>query len=154
MTSDVVFILAFALVFYILGATFLEGFVNYRTWSLIGPAEFKTYHRAIGPRIIGFVVFPIALSLILNIALLWSHPSPVPLWSIWLSLAFTLFAIAVSVALQIPVQREFDRTGLSLPLLRRLTSVEWLRNAAHVANAALFLWMMTRLVAIRNGSGA
>jgi hypothetical protein len=30
------FLLDFALIFYVLGATFVEGFVNYRTWHLIG----------------------------------------------------------------------------------------------------------------------
>ena len=34
------FLIDFALVFYVLGATFVEGFVNYRTWHLIEDAEF------------------------------------------------------------------------------------------------------------------
>lgn len=36
-TSYWLFMVDFALVFYVLGATFIEGFVNYRTWHLTSP---------------------------------------------------------------------------------------------------------------------
>jgi hypothetical protein len=54
-------------------------------------------------------------------------------------------ALLVSVVWQIPIQLELDRAGLSQPLLRRLISFEWLRKAAHIGNAVLFIWMMTRV---------
>jgi hypothetical protein len=142
--SDVLFTLAFAFSFYVLGATFLEGFVNYRTWHLIGAAEFKSYHQALGRRILAFVVLPVVAMLMLVALLLWRRPAAVPQWSVCLSLALNLFAMVVSVVFQVPIQLEFDRSGLSLPLLRRLNSIEWLRRSAHVLNAILFLWMMER----------
>jgi hypothetical protein len=51
----------------------------------------------------------------------------------------------VSIAFQIAIQLEFDRSGLSLPTLERLIKMEWIRNAAHSFNAALFIWMMLRV---------
>ena len=118
--------------------------MNYRTWHLIGHAEFVTYHKAVGRRAIVFVVLPIVLMLALTTALFWSRPPAVPVWSVWLSLGLDLFAVAVSFLAQIPTQRQLDRGGLSRDLLRRLISNEWLRNAAHVGNSLLFLWMMTK----------
>jgi hypothetical protein len=143
---DLLFMFAFALVFYVLGATFLEGFVNYRTWHLIGAVEFRGYHQELGRRVIRFVVLPIVLTLILTVLLVWWRPAAVPQWSLYVSLGLNLFAIVVSIAFQIPIQLEFDRTGLSLPLLQRLNSIEWLRRIAHIVNAIVFLWMMSRVL--------
>lgn len=143
-TASVIFVLAFALTFYVLGATFVEGFVNYRTWHLIGADEFKPYHRAIRPGVMAFVVFPFVLAVVLTAMLLWWLPFSIPRSGVWLSLTLDFFAAAVSVAFQIPIQFHFDRNGMSLPLLRRLNSIEWLRRAAHIGNSLLFLWMMAR----------
>jgi len=145
-TASVIFMLAFALTFYVLGATFVEGFVNYRTWHLIGAAEFKPYHQAIRPGVMAFVVFPFVLAIVLTGMLLWRLPPSIPRLSVWLSLALDLFAVTVSIVFQIPIQFQFDRQGMSLPLLRRLNAIEWLRRAAHIGNSLLFLWMMARFM--------
>jgi hypothetical protein len=62
-----------------------------------------------------------------------------------LSLGADVLAIIVSARFQIPIQLEFDRSGLTLPALDRLIKMEWVRNAAHCFNAVLFIWMMLRL---------
>ena len=41
MKGSTVFMIAFALTFYSTGAAFIESFVNYSSWHLIGPAEFS-----------------------------------------------------------------------------------------------------------------
>ena len=38
------FLICSALVFYGVGASFVESFVNYPTWRLIGANEFRAYH--------------------------------------------------------------------------------------------------------------
>jgi hypothetical protein len=81
------FTVAFALTFYVLGATFVEGFVNYRTWALVGAREFKTYHRAVGPRVLAFVVLPIGMSVVVTTCLLWWRPPSIPVWTVWNSRA-------------------------------------------------------------------
>ena len=141
------FLIDFALVFYVLGATFIEGFVNYRTWHLIGAAEFRAFHQAVGPRIQAFLVAPHSLTLVLTFLLLWWRPGPIPLWSVGLSLVLNLVPLVVTFVSQVPIQREFDHKGLSLPLLQRLIRREWLRIVPHSLNAILFLWMMSQVLA-------
>ena len=140
------FMFTFALVFYVLGAAFVEGFVNYRTWHLVGAGEFRAYHQAITPRIVAFLVVPAFLTMVLTFALLWWRPSPIPRWSVWLSLALNLVAAIVSITSQVPIQSEFDRTGLSLQLLDRLILMDWLRKVPISINAILFLWMMSKIL--------
>lgn len=112
-TPILIFVTTFALMFYILGATFMEGFVNYRTWRLIGAAEFATYHRSVGRKVVVFVALPVAVSLLTNAALLRFRPTWIPAWSLWCTLLLTLFAIGISLAFQIPIQLDLDRKGLS-----------------------------------------
>lgn len=136
--SSWLFLFDFALVFYVLGATFIEGFVNYRTWHLIGAVDFRAYHQAVGPRILAFLVAPHSLTLVLTFLLLWWRPEPIPLWSVWGSLALNLVALVVSMVSQIPIQRSFDRKGLSLPELARLIRMEWLRSVPMVSMPSFF----------------
>ena len=146
-TTSWLFTFDFALVFYVLGATFIEGFVNYRTWHLIGAAQFRAYHQAVSPRILALLVAPHSLTLVLTFLLLWWRPGPIPLWSVGLSLALNLIPVVVTFVSQVPIQLEFDRKGLSLPSLQRLIRMEWLRGVPHMLNAILFLWMTSRILA-------
>ena len=148
--SSWLFIFDFALIFYVLGATFLEGFVNYRTWHLIGAADFKAYHQAVSQRILAFLVAPHSLTLVLTFLLLWWRPKPISSWSVWLSLALNLVPVVVTIVSQVPIQLEFDRKGPSIPSLQRLIRLEWLRSVPHSLNAILFLWMMS--LALATGS--
>jgi hypothetical protein len=140
------FLVDFSLVFYVLGATFVEGFVNYRTWSLIGDAEFRSFHRAVGPRIQAVLVAPLGAALVLTLLLVWWRPAPIPGWSVGLSLGLNLVAVVVSLFSQVPIQLKLDRTGRSPVLLRRLIRTEWLRSVPHSLNAVLFIWMMSTLI--------
>src|SRR5215831_4198464 len=136
---SLLFVLTFAFVCYVLGATLVEGLVNYRSWRHVGPKEFKTYHRALGPRVIAIVVAPFVISVALTVLLLWFRPRAIPLWSIWLSLGADGLALIVSAAFQVPIQLEFDRSGLSLPRLDRLIMMEWFRMLRTVSTSLVCL---------------
>jgi hypothetical protein len=123
-TPILIFVTTFALMFYILGATFMEGFVTHRTWRLIGAVEFPAYHRSVGRKVVPFIALPVVLSLLTNAALLRYHPGWIPAWCLWCTLILTLFAIGISVAFQIPIQLDLDRKGLSQPRISRLISIE------------------------------
>ena len=73
-----IFALAFALVFYGNGAAYIESFVNYPSWHLIGNDAFLNYHKFIGPRVIAFLVVPAVLGTVFTIVLLWSRPADLP----------------------------------------------------------------------------
>lgn len=144
--SNLVFLLTFSLVFYVLGAAYLEAFVNYRTWRLIGPAEFKAHAEALGPRVVVVLVTPYAICILLTVVLLWIRPSQVPIWSIGLSLGFDLVAAFVTLRYQVPTQLAFHREGRSLSRLERLIFIEWFRITPMTMNAILFFWLLWQLL--------
>lgn len=146
-TSIWLFLISFALVFYGMGASFVESFVNYPTWRLIGANEFRTYHQALGPLVIGYMVIPMLITTILTILLLWFRPAPIPQWAIWLAVVLQLIPWVSTVAIQFPIQVQLSRDGLSLPLIERLIFTNWwLRKVPQIINAFLFLWLMSLLM--------
>jgi hypothetical protein len=141
------FLSAFALVFYGMGAAAVESFVNYPTWPLIGANEFRAYHRALGPLIIGHMVIPMLVTTLLTILLLWFRPASIPRWMVWLAIGLQLVTWISTFAIQLPIQGQLSADGLSLPLIERwrVTSF-WFRRVPHFANAFLFLGMMSALL--------
>ena len=145
-TSNTIFLLTFALIYYCLGASFVEGFVNYRTWGLIDPSEFKAYHEALSPLIIRTMVVPIAIKSVLILLLLWFRPSVVPGWAIILALVFEAINWTSTFVVQIPIQIQLSDGGVSQALLDKLIVTDWVRKISSIANAALFFWLMMVLL--------
>jgi hypothetical protein len=140
-------LITFALVFYGMGAASVESFVNYPTWPLIGANEFRAYHRALGPLIIGYMVIPLLVVTLLTILLLWFRPAPIPRWMVWLAIGLQLVVWISTFTIQLPIQGQLSADGLSLPLIDRLRVTSfWFRRVPYTANAFLFLWMMSVLL--------
>ena len=147
------FLITFVLVFYGMGSSFVESFVNYPTWRYIGAAEFQAYHQALGPLIIGYMVIPVFLAIPLTAMLLWRRPMQIPKWAIWLALLMQLIAAVSSFTVQIPIQRELSTNGLSIDLLDQLIFTNfWLRRVPMLVNSILFFWMMSLLLRPKEGS--
>ena len=143
------FLICFALVFYGVGASFVESFVNYPTWRLIGANEFRAYHQALTPLVIGYMVIPMLITTLLTSFLLWFRPAPIPQWAIWLAVVLQLIIWASTVAIQLPIQMQLSRDGLSLPLINGLIFTNWwLRKVPQIFNALLFLWLMSLLLRV------
>ena len=154
-TSIWLFLISFALVFYGMGASFVESFVNYPTWRLIGANEFRAYHQSLGPLIIGYMVIPMLITTLLTVLLLWFRPTPLPQWAIWLALVLQLIIWVSTVAIQLPIQMQLSRDGLSLPLIDRLIFTNWwLRKVPQIINAVLFLWLMSLLLRVNSKRSA
>lgn len=136
----------FALTFYCLGTAYFEAFVNYRTWPLIGVNEFRAYHHALTPLVVRVMLIPIAAYAVSLLVLLVLRPATVPLWAIVASLGLLGTAIVSSVLIQIPIQSELSRLGLSIPLVRRLIATDVaLRKIPLGMNALVWLYVfMTR----------
>ena len=146
-TSVRLILITFALVFYGMGASFVESFVNYPTWPLIGTNEFPAYHRALGPLIIGYMVIPMFVATLLTILLLWFSPALIPRWMIWLAIVLQLVVWVSTFTIQLPIQGQLSAGGLSLPLMDRLRVTNfWFRRVPYIVNAFLFLWMMSLLL--------
>ena len=150
-TSIWLFLFSFALVFYGMGASFVESFVNYPTWRLIGANEFRAYHQTLSPLVIGYMVIPMLITTILTILLLWFRPTPIPRWAIGLAVVLQLIIWVSTVAIQLPIQVQLSRGGLSLPLIERLIFTNWwLRKVPQIINALLFLWLMSLLLRVNS----
>ncbi|MDX6613552.1 MAG: hypothetical protein QOD75_2738 [Blastocatellia bacterium] len=148
-TSVWLFLIAFALVFYGVGASFVESFVNYPTWRLIGASEFRAYHQALSPLIIGYMVIPMLITSVLTILLLWFRPASLPRWAIGLAVVLQLIIWVATFTIQFPIQMQLSRDGLSLPLIDRLIFTNWwLRKVPQIINALLFLWLMSLLLRV------
>ena len=72
------FLITFCLIFYGMGASFVESFVNYPTWPLIGANEFRSYHHALSPLIVGYMVIPMIVGTLLSVLLIWFRPAAIP----------------------------------------------------------------------------
>ncbi len=141
------FLITFALIFYGTGASFVESFVNYPTWPLIGAAEFRTYHQTLGPLIIGYMVIPMLIGTVLTILLAWFRPALIPRWAIWLSIILQMVIWISTATIQLPIQFQLSSNGQSLPLIEQLIFTNWwYRKIPQIINTVLFLWMMSFLL--------
>ena len=139
------FLLAFSLVCYGNGAAFIESFVNYPSWHLIGSDSFLNYHKFIGPRVIAFLVAPAVLGTLLTIGLLRCRPVAIPLWSVWVAILLQVVVWVSTATIQIPIQLQLAVQGATPALLERLIETNWwFRRIPYAACAALFLWMAGR----------
>jgi hypothetical protein len=142
------FVFAFALVFYANGAAFIESFVNYPSWHLIGNDAFLSYHKFIGPRVITFLVVPALLGTVFTVVLLWSRPAAIPLWSVCVAIFLQLVVWFSTATIQIPIQMQLAVQGASPALLERLMETNWwFRRVPYSVCAVLFLWMAARAIA-------
>ncbi len=142
-----IFLIAFTLVFYGTGAAFIEGFVNYSSWHLIGRAEFTAFHRFISPLVLTFLVVPLLLGTVFTILLLWFRPAAIPIWAVWVAIALQAIVWASTAAIQVPIQIQLSADGLSVPLIERLIETNfWLRRVPYAACAGLYLWMASKVM--------
>ena len=142
-----IFLIAFALVFYGTGAAFIESFVNYPSWHLIGADEFIAYHRFISPRVLAFLVAPLLLGTAFSILMLWSRPAAIPAWAVWTAIAAQAVVWASTVTIQVPIQLQLSDHGVSAELLERLIASNfWLRRIPYAICAGLFLWMAAQVM--------
>ncbi len=145
--STWLFLITFSLIFYGMGASFVESFVNYPTWKLIGSAEFRAFHQTLGPLIVGFMVIPLIIATVLTILLLWFRPTAIQAWMLWVSLGLQLLVWASTVIFQLPIQFELSDMGSSIAAVDRLLYTNlWFRRPPALLNNILFLWMMARLL--------
>ena len=145
--STWLFLITFCFVFYGMGASFVESFVNYPTWKLIGTAEFRSFHQTLSLLIVGYMVIPLIITTLLTASLLWFRPFHIPAWMIWLSLVVQIAIWISTVVFQLPIQFELSNTGLSIAAVDRLIYTNfWFRRIPALINNVLFLWMMSLLL--------
>jgi hypothetical protein len=129
------------------GAAFVESFVNYPSWPLVGSAEFVAYHQFIGPRVLAFLVAPALLGTVFTVLMLWARPAVIPLWAVWAAIAAQAVVWVSTATIQVPIQLQLGAHGLSVELVDRLIATNlWLRRIPYAACAGLFLWMAAKAI--------
>jgi hypothetical protein len=149
------FLATFCLTFYGMGASFVESFVNYPTWPLIGANEFRTYHNTLGPLVIRYMVIPMLIGTVLSIVLLWVRPIRIPFWAILAAVILQLVIWVSTAAIQLPIQFQLGENGLSIPAIERLIFTNfWFRKVPQVITSALFIWMMYTVLREKVGTSS
>lgn len=142
------FIFFTALTFYTLGAGYVESFVNYPTWYILGKTDqWIEYHVALGSRIIVALAFPtLVLSLISNVLLLFFKPPEIARWMVWSTLLLLMVGILSSLFIQIPIQVRLDQ-GYNEALVDQLISTSfWLREVMAAIRCCLVAWMIYSII--------
>jgi hypothetical protein len=146
--STWIFALFLLLTFFSAGGAVVESFVNYPTWLLIGEAEFKAYHQALGPRIVATMVLPLLASTVFNVLLFWFRPTRVPRWSVWLTLGLVLMVWVSTATLELPIQNQLGSTGFSREAIERLIATDLpFRTIPGLVRVGITFWML--LVVLR-----
>lgn len=152
-SKRLLFAFVFALVFYVAGASFIQSFVNYPTWKLIGAGEFQNYHNAMSPPIIKYMIAPWLVEIILTILLLKFRPRMIPQAAIVAALMLNSVALVSTVFIQIPIQNELGENGFSAQAIEKLLATDPIRWLALIFKLGIYLWMMTRFAALSTNSG-
>lgn len=142
----VFFTLMFALVLYVIGGYFVEAFVNYPSWRMIGAAEFRAYHNVLGAGIIRFMVAPWFVEIALTFLLIYFRPRAVPLWGLLVAQALNLVSLTSTIFIQIPIQMHFGTHGMSVEALDRLIATDPIRWVSFSLKLIVYLWMMLQMV--------
>lgn len=148
------FLAMFALVFYLVGASFVESFVTYPTWRLVGRNEFPAYYHELASRIVRLMVLPGALEIPLSVALLWLRPRVIPRWPVASVVVLNLARFVLTAIAQTQVQNELGAEGVGAETINRLVRIDYLAQAASIARALLYLWMMSLVVGGKAEAGA
>ena len=136
-----VFIIAFALTFYGLGAGVIDNYVLYKTFAVVGENEFVAFRQVFTPRIVALLVVPLVLRSIFSVLLLWFRPAAIRAWHVSLFLLCQAVSWISTFAVQIPIQLELDK-GKNPELIQKLIESIWLRTSMSFACAAIMFWMM------------
>lgn len=143
-----VFVAFTILSFYSMGTEFLESFVNYPSWHIIGTSEvWIPYHESLHSKIIPVLAIPtLLLQLIANILLFFYRPPAVPRAAVWACLVTLLILVLSSVLIEIPMQVKLD-SGYTRELVDNLIFSDlWLRIAMTVIRCAIVTYLFYQVL--------
>ena len=149
-----VFTAFIVLTFYSVGAGYLESFVNYPLWHVIGASdEWVAYRQVLGPRVLIVLALPALASLVTNALLFFARPAPVPAWTVTATFALLLMALVSTLAIQLPIQSRLDVAYDRAAVDWLMTTSLWLRDVPGGITAGLVAYMLHRVVST-SASGA
>jgi len=140
------FVTMFGLVFYLVGASFVQSFVTYPTWKAVGASEFQAYYGELSSRIVRTMVVPGVVEIVLTLALLRFRPRAIPAWPIAAALVLNIVRFVSTAINQGAVQAQLGAGGLSADAVDALIRGDYLTQAASLGRMLLHVWMMARVI--------
>jgi hypothetical protein len=148
MSASVFLLLNLALAFYNVGTIWAHEIDIFRTWKLIGRAQFHQVQMSHFRKIPYWIFAPVGLALLGNVALLWYHPDNSPRWCVWAALALQLLSILLTAAFWVQWQGRLarDERGPESPYLEKILRTHWLRTALINGYALVFLFWTVKVL--------
>ncbi|WP_353072532.1 hypothetical protein [Tunturiibacter gelidiferens] len=148
MSASVFLLLNLALAFYNVGTIWAHEIDIFRTWRLIGRAQFHDVQMVHFRKIPYWIFAPVGLALLGNIALLWYHPVGSPGWCGWAALVFQSLSILLTAAFWGRWQGRLarDECGPESPYLAKILRTHWLRTALINGYALVFLFWTVKVL--------
>jgi hypothetical protein len=140
------FILLCALVFFFTGGHVVQSFVNYPTWRFIDAGSFPAFHESMAIRAAFFLMLPRVLEVVMAGLLLWRRPQAVPRNAMALAFGLAVVAFLITVTMARPTHIQLGAVGNTPELLARLRYVDLSRLGLEIVRAAIYLWLLLRVV--------
>ena len=142
MTPNRFLILNLALAFYNVGTIWAHEIDLFRTWKLIGPAEFHEVQQAHFRKLPYWIFAPVLLAIAGGVVLLRYQPVGSPRWCAWTAFGLQLLSAVLTAATwgQWQAQLAKDPLGPASPYLNRILRTHWIRTMLINAYAAVLLY--------------
>lgn len=141
MNAKVFLLLNLALAFYNVGTIWAHEIDIFRTWKLIGRAEFHRVQTVHFGKLAYWIFAPVGMAVLGNIALIWYRPADSPDWCVWAALALQLLSAILTAAFWGRWQARLanDERGAESPYLAKILRTHWVRTLLINGYAAVFL---------------
>jgi hypothetical protein len=148
MNANLFLLLNLALAFYNAGTIWAHEIDIFRTWRLIGSAEFHQVQTVHFHKLAYWIFAPVGLALLGNIVLIWYRPAGSPGWCVWAALIFQVLSIVLTAVFWGRWQAKLakDERGAKSPYLAKILRTHWVRTLLINGYAVVFLiWAALRL---------
>ena len=128
------------------GAHVSQSYVNYPGWYVLEAESFKAYHWPMTIRAGIFLLAPRFAEVLLALVLLWFRPQAVQRWIVVAGIALTVGGILSTALISLPIHAQLDIQCNTPEIVSRLMATDWIRNVLEWTRAALYVWVLSRLV--------
>ena len=141
MTPGTYLLLNLALAFYNVGTIWAHEVDIFRSWRLVGRAEFSRVQSVHWRKLPFWVLIPVGLGFVGSIGLLWFAPAGSPRWGPWSALGCQSAAHILTAITWGPWQAKLSRDplGPASPYLAKILATHWLRTLLINANGFVLL---------------
>ncbi len=121
------FIIIFTCVFYGAGTDWVDKFINYRFWSVIGETDWMIFRKSANQFLFKVYLIPIFLPMLLLLPFVWIKPKGIPKYLPIAAFLCYVWEFGISATYFVPkLQQHLTNTGFSLPIVQELQNKDFL----------------------------